>query len=214
MDAYILIEKTKEPESWLLHRLTPGAKYEPTADLRKSLLTDQGYVCAYCMRRIPVADKGANETSHIEHVRPQSCLTNKEAMDYDNMVICCPGAINSTSAKLCHCDRHKRETPISFSPFDENFISTISYSGDGTIKSSNPVYDKELNEVLNLNVDILKANRKEVRKKLTASFGKRQIKKSDLEKILKIYSSKDVAGMRKEYCGVVIHYLTRRLNRI
>lgn len=209
----IRVEKTKEPESWLLHRLTPGAKYEPTADLRESLLADQGYICAYCMRRIPVSDKGANETSHIEHVVPQSNLTREEAMDYGNMVICCPGAINSTSAKLCHCDRHKRETAVSFSPFDDNFISTLSYSGDGTIKSSNPVYDRELNDVLNLNVNILKANRKAVRQELQASFGKRQLKKSDIEKILQVYSSKDSEGKRKEYCGVVINYLTKKLRQ-
>lgn len=190
----IRVEKTKEPESWLLHRLTPGAKYEPTADLRESLLADQGYICAYCMRRIPVSDKGANETSHIEHVVPQSSLTREEAMNYGNMVICCPGAINSTSAKLCHCDRHKRETSVSFSPFDENFISTLSYSGDGTIKSSNSVYDRELNDVLNLNVNILKANRKAVRQELQASFGKRQLKKSDIEKSFKCIPQKTRKG--------------------
>lgn len=104
-------------------------------------------------------------------------------------------------------------TPVSFSPFDENFISTLSYSGDGTIKSSNSVYDKELNDVLNLNVNILKANRKAVRQELQASFGKRQLKKSDIEKILQVYSSKDSEGKRKEYCGVVINYLTKKLHR-
>jgi len=165
------------------------------------------------MRRIPVADKGTNETSHIEHIIPQSSLTREEAMDYGNMVICCPGAITSTSEKLCHCDRHKGESPISFSPLDENFISTLSYSGDGTIKSSDSTYDRELNDVLNLNIGILKANRNAVRKELLGSFGKRKIRKSDLEKILHVYSSKDAEGKRKEYCGVVINYITKKLRQ-
>ncbi|MDE6769109.1 MAG: TIGR02646 family protein, partial [Muribaculaceae bacterium] len=210
----IRIDKSREPKSWTQHRLTSGAKYEEaTSDLRDSLLEDQGYICAYCMRRIPVSDKGTDETTRIEHINPQSELSREEAMDYRNMVICCPGATASTSKKECHCDRHKGEIKLSFTPFDQNFINTLSYKSDGTIKSSNGEYDKELNEVLNLNIAILKANRKEVRKQLIESLGKRVWKKGDIEKILKIYSEKDSEGKKKEYCGVVIEYLTKKLHQ-
>lgn len=209
----IRIEKTKEPKSWTMHRLTEGSQYEASSDLRDSLLVEQGDICAYCMRRIPVADSGTSETTRIEHVRPQSQLSREEAMDYRNMVICCPGAMASTSKKDCHCDRHKGEIPISFTPFDPNFINTISYRSDGTIESTNKEYDRELNEVLNLNVGILKANRKAVRKQLIDTLGSRTWKKSDIEKILKIYSSKDAEGKKKEYCGVVIQYLSKKLRQ-
>ncbi len=209
----IRIVKTKEPKSWTKHRLTDGALYEASSDLRDSLLAEQGEICAYCMRRIPVADAGTSETTRIEHIKPQSNLSREEAMDYRNMVICCPGAMASTSKKDCHCDRHKGETFISFTPFDQNFIDTLSYKSDGTIESSNKKYDKELNEVLNLNVGILKANRKAVRNQLIATLGTREWKKSDIEKILKIYSSKDAEGKKKEYCGVVVQYLTKKLRQ-
>ena len=53
----IKIEKKAEPHSWTEHRLTEGAKYEATSDLKNALMSDQGYLCAYCMRRIPVSDK-------------------------------------------------------------------------------------------------------------------------------------------------------------
>ncbi|MDE6335882.1 MAG: TIGR02646 family protein [Muribaculaceae bacterium] len=210
----IRIDKSREPKSWTQHRLTAGAKYEATPDLRDSLLEEQGYICAYCMRRIPVSDKGTDETTRIEHINPQSGLSREEAMDYSNMVICCPGAMASTSKKECHCDRHKGENKMSFSPFDQNFINTLSYKSDGTIKSSNVEYDKELNDVLNLNIAILKANRKEVRKQLIETLGKRVWKKGDIEKILKIYSEKDSEGKKKEYCGVVIEYLTKKLRQL
>lgn len=210
----IRIVKSKEPPSWTKHRLTAGATYEATPDLRESLLEDQGYICAYCMRRIPVADKGTAETTRIEHITPQSHLTKEEALDYSNMVICCPGAIASVSKKECHCDRHKAELPISFTPFDQNFINTLSYTTDGTIKSSNADYDKDINEVLNLNIALLKANRKAVRKQLITSLGKREWKKVDLEKILKAYSEKDSEGKKKEYCGVVIEFLTKKLRQL
>lgn len=210
----ILIEKSKEPKSWLSHRLTQGAVYGATDDLRNALLKDQGYICAYCMRRIPVEDNGASETSRIEHVTPQSSLTQKEAMDFGNMVICCPGAISSTANNMTHCDRHKAQSPISFSPFDQNFIDSISYATDGSIKSSVKQYDAEINQVLNLNIPLLKLNRRNVRYSIVAQLSKRSWTKPELEKILKAYTSKDEKGMRMEYCGVVISYLTKKLKII
>ena len=210
----IKIDKTREPQSWTQHRMTEGATYEATADLRDALLTDQGYICAYCMRRIPVRDRGADETTRIEHIIPQSTLSREDAMDYRNMVICCPGAISSTSKTGCHCDRHKGEDPISFSPLDQRFIDTLSYKNDGTIVSSNDTYNQEINDVLNLNIPMLKANRKAVRGQLITSLGKNGWKKSNIQKILKVYQQKDTEGKKKEYCGVVVDYLTKKLRSI
>ena len=212
----IKIDKTKEPQSWMKHRLTDGAGYEASSDLRKTLLADQGYICAYCMRRIPVKDNGTDETTRIEHIIPQSSLSREEAMDYRNMVICCPGAIASTSEKECHCDRHKKENPINFTPLDQNFINTLSYKNDGSIISSNQLFNQEINDVLNLNISMLKANRKAVRRQLIDILGKgkKEWKKSDIEKILKVYREKDSSGKKKEYCGVVIDYLTKKLRNI
>lgn len=178
----IKIEKTREPHSWTEHRLTDGAEYEATSDLRDALLADQGYICAYCMRRIPAHDKGTTETTRIEHIIPQSKLTREQRMDYRNMVICCPGAMTSTFEKDCHCDRHKGEKPISFSPLDQNFINTLSYNTDGSIISTNTIYDREINEILNLNVELLKANRKAVRDQLITTLGKTDWKKEILKR--------------------------------
>lgn len=209
----IKIEKEKEPKSWTTHRLTPGAVYEATDDLRDTLLADQGCICAYCMRRIPVSDKGCDETTRIEHVKPQNLLSREEAMDYGNMVICCPGAISSTAAKDSHCDRHKGKIPVKISPFSQEDIDTISYKNDGSISSSDSDLDKDLNETLNLNNPLLKANRKTVRAQLAESFSRRQMKKSDFEKLLTAFSSKDSEGRRKEYCGVAISYIKKKLRQ-
>lgn len=209
----IKIDKGKEPESWMRHRLTPGAVYEPSNDLRHALLDDQGYICAYCMRRIPVTDKGCDETTRIEHKVPQDTLTDKEAMDYANMLICCPGAISSTAKNECHCDRHKGNTPVLVSPFNQNHIDTISYKSDGTIVSSDPNIDKDLNETLNLNIQLLKANRKYVKQKLVEAFGRHPMGKSDFIKILDAFSSRDTERRKKEYCGVVIWYINKKLRQ-
>lgn len=113
-----------------------------------------------------------------------------------------------------HCDRHKSEHRISFSPFDQHFIDTISYNNDGKIVSSNKVYDSELNDVLNLNIPLLKLNRKNVKEALVKILGKKEWKKGDLEKVMKIYSSKDQNGQYKEYCGVVLYYISKKLKQL
>lgn len=211
----IRIEKGKEPKEWTKHRLTPGAKYEANDELRDALLKDQGYICAYCMRRIPTSDSGTSETSRIEHIVPQSTLTVKEAMDYSNMVICCPGAISGVAEKLAHCDRRKGEKPVSFSPFDSNFIKTISYKQDGTIISSNPAYDNDFNEVLNLNLPLLKLNRKRVKEEVIKQLGTKGVWKAvEIEKMIKAFSEKNAEGKLQPFCGVAIWFLNKSLIKI
>lgn len=53
----IKIAKNKEPKEWTEYRNTPGVDYQSIPELVESLLKEQGYICAYCMRRIPHRDK-------------------------------------------------------------------------------------------------------------------------------------------------------------
>lgn len=210
----IWINKSSEPDSWLHHRLTNGATYERTEDLARQLLEDQGYICAYCMRRIPVADRGSTEDSRIEHIIPQSELSDKEKMDFRNLVICCPGAIMDTSKKKAHCDRRKAENRIHLSPLDKNFIATIEYGSDGLIKSTDSICDQEINEILNLNIPLLKANRKAVKDVIIRKLdtkSKKDWKKTDIAKLLRFFSSKNEKGEYPAYCGVAQWYLSRKL---
>ncbi len=56
-------------------------------ELHTALVTEQGYLCAYTMKRIRL------ETSHIEHIKPESlCRADRAGsdLDYENMVACFP----------------------------------------------------------------------------------------------------------------------------
>lgn len=207
----ILIRKTKEPKSWTSHRNTPGADYEANEDLRKALLADQGYLCAYCMRRIPKKDEGSDETSRIEHIIPQESLSRKERMDFSNLVICCPGALEGVEGKKTHCDRHKGKRKISFSLFDPVFIDSLNYNNDGTIVSTNETWNKEINNILNLNISLLKKCRKEVKKGIITVLGKRKWTKADILALQKIYESKDSDGHYVQYCGIGRWYLSKKV---
>jgi len=161
----ILIQKKSEPKEWQEYKCTPGVDYQSIPELVDALLEEQGYICAYCMRRIPHKDRlykkdGINyvltdEDHRVEHIQSRENHDDKK-LDYSNMVICCPGHIGSEE----HCDRLKGSKDISFTPLDANFIATLSYKMDGEIVSSNEQYNKEINDVLNLNTPILKENRK------------------------------------------------------
>lgn len=214
----IKITKGREPSEWTEIRNTPGIRFEdaPKDDLRQSLLKEQGGLCAYCMRRI-VFNPGETTTTRIEHLKPrtQSIQEGKswETLVYNNMVLCCDGDIDGNGN--FHCDRSKDDMNIGFNPFDQAVFDTISYSSkDGTIKSSNRDYDRDLNEVLNLNHPRLEANRLAVIKGLVKELGKRKWKKKDLVDKLHYYSSNTANGQLHAYCGVFIWYLNKKLRQL
>jgi len=68
----IKINKKKEPIEWTKKKLTPNfTQYSAIPELRTALLEEQGHICAYCMRRIPVKDSNESETSKIEQIKTE-----------------------------------------------------------------------------------------------------------------------------------------------
>lgn len=212
----ILIEKNREPKEWLEYRQT-NVNYESKPKLVESLYNEQGYICAYCMRRIPCRDRVSNEDHRVEHMLSRENHPELQ-LDYKNMVICCPGHIGTES----HCDKLKGSKDISFTPHNATFIGTLSYSNEGVIKSSNAGYDKELNETLNLNTSLLVSNRKAVINIIVGEVKKHVKDKGNLTKAflneqIQKYSNKynkDGKLMYHPYCGVAIYYLQKKLNKM
>lgn len=202
------IEKKREPRSWTEYRLTPGATYQRTDDLADSLLMEQGYICAYCMRRIPVKDTNSNETSRIEHILSRENHPELQ-LDYTNMVICCPGAISDSY----HCDKLKGNRDISFPLFSDQGVNTIKYKSNGEISSDNPDWDQEIKKVLNLNNERLKENRKSTLKGVLNELNKREWKVSEIKKTIDQWRSKDTNGMYRPYHGIIVWYLTKKMNQ-
>ncbi len=66
-----------------------GSHGFPKDDVRRSLLDEQGFVCAYTMTQISAA------TCHIEHIKPQEQSRQEkllsETWDYKNLLACYPG---------------------------------------------------------------------------------------------------------------------------
>lgn len=217
----ILINKKREPKAWTKYCSTPGVTYQSIPELVKALLEEQGYICAYCMRRIPTRDKIegklTSEDHRIEHIK---CRENHEDLQlkYNNMLICCPGHIGEDE----HCDRKKGNQEISFSPLDSAFINTLTYTSNGIIASSNPVYNEEINSILNLNTPFLVLNRKNMLKEVIQHINqtckqKKNWNKTALKSILVKYQNKHKDGENQKYypyCGIVVWFIQKKLNTL
>lgn len=123
----------------------------PKEAIRESLLKEQHYLCAYCMRRI--TNDGRRTT--IEHWYPLS-KDKERALDYKNMLAVCDGGRNyrGTGRKVLCCDACKADDrELKISPFNRQLMDMIAYDKNGYIKMEprNVNLDKELTYKLGLN---------------------------------------------------------------
>lgn len=173
--------------------------------LRRQLAEEQGYICAYCMQRISIQ---SNETK-IEHVMPQTKFPLKQ-LDYSNLLLCCNGN-DKSSKKYQHCDTKKGSRLIKFDPVSHHCIEeTINYDHNGKIYSKDKEWDRDLNEVLNLNETRLRENRRAVLRGLEQYLGRRPgaRTRAEIDSKLKDFETKKEDGLTP-YCGIMIYQLKR-----
>ena len=155
------IVKGKEPPSLAKHRQTPHSDYGnyPHKDvLRRSLVAEQRGLCCYCMGRI----RAGASSMKIEHWRCQTQYHRGRQLDYRNLLGTCLGGEGQPPHKQ-HCDTRKGNDDLRWNPAERahRIESRVQYDPDGTIRSSDAGFEDELNKILNLNLAILKACRRE-----------------------------------------------------
>lgn len=231
----ILIQKGPEPKGLTEYRLNKWNRIErqnvqpaydslPTSvknEIRRSLLQTQGYLCAYCMRRL--ADISSVK---IEHWKAEKDLSEDEKLNYQNMLGVCIGRnekdMGFSGKQYETCDQHRGSEPLTVDPQSKEMISTIKYnSSNGEINSSNELIAFDLRQTLNLNCGaphFLPENRKAVLDELQhkiSKYGKDGTwRKSSLMKIKKHYQTKNAKGELPEYAGIVLWYIDTRLKRL
>lgn len=207
------IIKNREPQELFVYKKQKNAIYdgpnftEVKAKIRLSLLSEQGYLCAYCMERIDI------NKMKVEH---WACQHGHEDMqlDYNNLLGCCLGH-EGNSPKEQTCDTRKGGDEIKFSPAnpEHRINDIIKYDVQGKISSTDDEFDIHLNRYLNLNKDRLKLNRRTVLEVIQAELSKKigSRKASEIQKIIDFYSNKNESGFFKPYYGVILYYLQRKL---
>ena len=218
----LYIEKKQEPDELLQEKRKGLTNYDtlsgkPKEAVQMSLLEEQGYLCAYCMRRISL------KNVQIEHYLPQHPKSENYdpalTIDYRNMLAVCSGNKKQAGKfENLTCDQHRGNEPLTVDPRDPVSIEKIKYKTDGTICSDDAEIEKDLNITLNLNcpASYLKENRKAaldaVKKELRDKFPGKKAPKQQLERMLKQFQTK-TNGQYKAFAGAVIWYLKRQIAR-
>jgi hypothetical protein len=127
------------------------------------------------------------------------------------MVICCPGFIDGTE----HCDKSKGNQEITFNIFLPSLQNSISYlTKDGTIKSSDPQWNSEIENILKLNNSMLKVNRKDALDGVISILEKKKWRKAEISSKLDLWKTKNTKGKHIPYCGIVIWFLEKKVRLI
>lgn len=185
----------KEPISLKLYReTTQGATWKGFIDkhneLKKYILKEQGYLCAYCMKKIDIGKMS------VEHYKSRKHFPQFQ-LDYSNMIGVCEGCIppedvqkyiepeaiksykeykNNLKLQLNisifeqyeenqHCDKSKKSNEfLSLDIREEDCESKIFFTKEGEIKPKENDLNLEfdLNCILNLNHPTIKEYRKNI----------------------------------------------------
>lgn len=204
------IRKSAEPAALTRYRHTPGATYEDFSakdgkdELREALIREQRHLCCYCMGEVSA------ERSRIEHWQSRTNHPHRQ-LDYRNLLAACHG---SEGTPHTHCDVRKADQPLSRNPADpgHSVEKLIRYRKDGRIESTIPEFDRELNQVLNLNSPNLVDNRKSVLTGFTAGIVKRgQVSRAEWERWLKRWSGEGLSGPLPPFAMVVVDFIIKKL---
>jgi len=139
--------------------------------VQNSLAIEQGFICCYCMQSLII--ENTNELKiQIEHFKPKSVYNGKNGnedlrIEYSNLLgACLPEKKLNSSILTNHCGQKKDKKELKFIPnpatsSERKFNLELQFvENSGKIKSKNQDIDKELNDILNLNDDNLRENRK------------------------------------------------------
>lgn len=208
------ITKGEEPSSLTQHRCMSHSDYDNYADkdtLRERLVQEQRGLCCYCLSRI----RPCIEVTKIAHWHSQASHP-LEQLDYGNLLAACKGGEGSPFDQQ-HCDTHQKNDDISRNPANPAHVveSFVRFEGNGRIRSDDPIFDHELNDILNLNIRYLVNNRKAVLDGFTQALRKQdgRLPRSTIQQWLRDWNGELGGDELKPYCQVVVYWLRKRLSR-
>ena len=211
------ITKSREPVSLTAHRKTPHSdydNYQAKDELRHSLVTEQRGLCCYCMRRIR-PEPGAMK---IEHWKCQHRYRDDE-LKYRNLLGACCGG-QGKPERLQHCDTRKGDRDLKWNPSDPvHHIGTrIWFELDGSIRSDEEEFDGQLNNVVNLNLPVLKNSRKQLLDAVLHWWKCEKARIGGPVPVDGLVRKRDQhvggEGELTPYCQVVVWWLDRKLARM
>ena len=207
------IIKGPEPASLTAHRKKQHSDYDNYAaknDLRHALVIEQRGLCCYCMGRIrPLVG-----STKIEHWKCQAHHCG-EQLNYRNLLGACLGG-HGQPARLQHCDTRKGNRDLKWNPAKpaHRIETRLRYELDGSTHACDANFDEQLNQVLNLNLAVLRNNRKGVLDSVLCWWRKqpKPVPRRGIENKRKEYAAK--GGDLTPYCQVAVWWLNQKIVRM
>ncbi|MEI7789285.1 MAG: retron system putative HNH endonuclease [Chlorobiaceae bacterium] len=201
------IVKQNEPEDFTKWKALKNEEWTPTYDklsgvvkiaVKQALMTEQGYICCYCERRLTDND------SYIEHFRPQENKST-DPLDFKNMLCSCQQRLKKGDPR--HCGNRKDDwfdEQLLVSPFDSGSEKRFTFTGDGYISSAQSADRAATETVLRLGLDIPKL--RSLRKSAIEPFLDESLSQDEATRFVSGYLQLDSRGMYGEF-WTTIRYL-------
>lgn len=201
------IVKQQEPQSFADWKALANVNWHPAyasldGDTRKAvkdaLMTEQGYLCCYCERRLTPDD------SHIEHFRPQSDQS-VNPLDFSNMLCSCQNRLSKGEPRHCgHLKGDRGNDECLISPLDPLCEARFSFTGDGHINSADTSDTGAIETIKRLGLDIPKLTA--LRAKVIEPFLEDGLAGNEIKQFVSGYLQKDSQGAYGEF-WTTIQYL-------
>lgn len=176
---------------------------EPKEATRTSLLTEQGYVCAYC--GCGVQRKG--EDSHIEHFWPRHAFPDQQ-LAYGNLFISCGPPKARRHPLTCGAAKGEWEpSPQTKTPAMIGCEEEFSYLGDGSVTAAQGSDAEKAIHILKLNDKTLKEQRKSILQALEQGIRDGVITAETVRAEIAIWRGYDPQGRQKAFGHVAARYL-------
>lgn len=223
------INKIAEPQSLVQHRANQPATYDglpfqTKEDLRQNLLSEQGHICCYCMKRIPEKVEKDGHSSYdmkIEHYRCQYAHADLD-LTYSNLFGACTGN-EGMPKKLQTCDTKKGSDELTINLLTNAPVceSLFKYNAEGEMSSINDDgnINRQINTVLNLNMQSLKDARSEVylqvQKEVEAASRKYDNKQLKLNYFIREKQNwlNRTGNKHRPFCMVAVYYLDKKIRQ-
>lgn len=187
----------------------------------KSLMEEQGHLCAYCMRRIPDERELPVDIDPvtIEHWFPRNPPTHEEkgqGLDYTNMFAVCSGnrgRKNTRKLRDLTCDAKRKDTypQLTLNPCDSVTLANIQYKENGEMFSTDPAVQDDITVKLNLNCISDSVQLPESRRKVLEALqselpmGDEEETKEYCTSVLEMFEQE--IDPKSEYSGIIIWWL-------
>lgn len=175
--------------------------------VKVSLLQEQGGLCCYTGRRITF------QSSHIEHLKPQSLCEGHEDTDYANLLAAFPAPNTSQCKYGAHARGNWFDERLFVHPLRRDCELRFRYTKNGKVAPANPedAGAKETIHQLRLNKKELRTMREQAIHELL--FVPR-LSKSQVQRLMTAMDERDSNGFFTHFCFVIKQVCEKYLKRL